>query len=682
MRLPRYRAPSAIVWSSALLLMVAPAEAGAQLAGALDVSDGWRRMVTTDGSDWSRMGAEDGAWAFTSLSASWSAQGLVGVGGAVWYRRAVTLPPALIGQGARPALLVGPFAYGAYRVFADGILVGVVGSDAHPVPYPRGQVLELPWRATEDGVVALALEVRPATWTADAVGAGSAVLSQLLLGSADVLVPTLEAQERATEKAFLADLVFAVLTSAVGLFHLILFGTRRAQVEYLWFGAACLAFAVNALAPSPWMAPVFDDFGPPYRLTDASGHFAAGLLLLFLWRVFSRTPGRAMRAYILSHPILGLFVLVAPLSWVSASATLRFLWLFPGVAAALLLLASGLRDANPDAKALLVSLLSIAAAEGAEFLRMSGAPLPAFLPYAGFTVALFSAAAMLAGRFARHLEDLGALRRSLEERVAERTAMLRDTMQQAQAASEAKSRFLTNMSHELRTPLNAVIGFATVLIKRARVTHGTFSQKELGFLERIRANGVHLLALVDGVMDLSAIEAGAVRLESRSVDLGPLIRGILADMSPRADVKGVKLESVVPTHTLPFVTDPVRLGQILVNLVDNAIRFTERGRITITVVTDGARVRLIEVRDTGIGIPAEKLPTVFEAFAQVDDTTARRHFGMGLGLSITRALCDLLRYRLTLESEPGVGTVARVDLAPAASGSRAEREPTRAVAPT
>jgi signal transduction histidine kinase len=329
---------------------------------------------------------------------------------------------------------------------------------------------------------------------------------------------------------------------------------------------------------------------------------------------------------------------------------------------ALAVLLLELREGNPDAKALMVALAAIAAGEGAEFLRLSGAPLPTFMPYAGFTVAIFSVAAMLAGRFARHMEDLDALRWTLEQRVTERTAALRDMMQRAQAANEAKSRFLTNMSHELRTPLNAVIGFSTVLIKRLGVTNGMLSRKELGFLERIRSNGVHLLALVDGVLDLSVIEAGAVRLETRSVDLAPLLQGILEDMSPRAEVKGVRLATVVPGRTLPIETDPVRLRQILVNLVDNAIKFTERGGVTVTVVTAGARPLRIEVRDTGVGIPADRLAVVFEAFSQVDDTTARAHYGMGLGLAITRALCDLLRYRLTLESEPGVGTVVTVDL--------------------
>jgi len=468
---------------------------------------------------------------------------------------------------------------------------------------------------------------------------------------------------------------------AVGLFHLFLFWGRLSQREYLWFGAACMAFAVNALSVSPWTAPAFLTFTVPYRLSSASGHAATALLLYFLYGIFGRRRGRVVDAYLASHLALGLLVLMVPMSWAVATASARFLWLFPALALAVVVVALELRDGHPDARSLALGAGAVAAAEGAEFLRLSGAPLPTFLPELGFIVAIFAVATMLAGRYARQMEALDALRLTLESRVEARTAALAEAMQRAHVANEAKSRFLTNMSHELRTPLNAVIGFANVLLKRTQATRGVLSAKELDFLERIRSNGMHLLSLVDRVLDLSVIEAGSVEVESRPVDMALLVNRVLADMSPQAEEKGLRLSSVVPAQAPSFTTDPVRLRQILTNLVDNAIKFTPSGTVTVTVVAAGGGPRRIEVQDTGVGIPADHLARVMEPFTPADDSAARAHHGLGLGLAITRALCELLGFRLTLESEQGLGTKAVVDLHPEARALPGESRGHEARAP-
>jgi len=276
----------------------------------------------------------------------------------------------------------------------------------------------------------------------------------------------------------------------------------------------------------------------------------------------------------------------------------------------------------------------------------------------------------MVSRFSRDHRELDRLRRALEDRVGERTLALAHSTRDAEVANEAKSRFLANVSHELRTPLNAIIGFTGIIQKRASRTRGVLQVQELDFLERVRANGVHLLALVDRLLDLSAIEAGRVELTYSEVDLGTLVRRLLGELSPPATEKKLDFNVVVPTPLAPVHTDAVRLKQILTNLVENAVRFTVEGSVTVTVhAVDGRAIRL-EVSDTGIGIPPARLREIISAFTQADDSPTRRHHGLGLGLAITQDLCHLLGYSLTLESTPGSGTSARVNLDPGAGVHR------------
>jgi len=313
-------------------------------------------------------------------------------------------------------------------------------------------------------------------------------------------------------------------------------------------------------------------------------------------------------------------------------------------------------------------LPGLAMGELAEFLRLADAPIPIGLPNLAFTVALLAVAGMLAARFSRAHYELNSLRVDLEERVATRTAALAQASREAHSANAAKSRFVANVSHELRTPLSAVIGFSNVLLQRAARTKGVLGEGELDFLRRVRTNGEHLLALVDGLLDLSLIETGTIRLQLQEVDLRQLVTRLLAELSPQAATKGLHLEAMLPADLAPIHSDPVRMRQILTNLVDNGLKFTETGTVTVAVHAVAGRPRFMEVIDTGIGIPTDRIPQVLRPFSQVDDSASRRHHGMGLGLAIVKGLCDVLAYELTLESELGQGTRARIDLEPAAPG--------------
>lgn len=252
--------------------------------------------------------------------------------------------------------------------------------------------------------------------------------------------------------------------------------------------------------------------------------------------------------------------------------------------------------------------------------------------------------------------QLGAIvaRRRAEDEVAR----ARDA---AEAASRAKSEFLARMSHELRTPLNSIIGFTDFLARSQSIAT---RPQDAHLVERVRANGRHLLGLINDVLDLSKVEAGHLALERAVVDLPELVRDVVSGLAPRSPDRDVAVDCLIPPRVAPLCTDATRLRQILLNLVGNALKFTERGAVRVEVLTDAVSAApvAIVVADTGIGIPPDRVEAVFGAFEQADSSITRRFGGTGLGLPIARALCEALGYRLSVESSVGVGTTFRVAL--------------------
>lgn len=232
---------------------------------------------------------------------------------------------------------------------------------------------------------------------------------------------------------------------------------------------------------------------------------------------------------------------------------------------------------------------------------------------------------------------------------------------EAQAASQAKSEFLSRMSHELRTPLNSVIGFANVLRKNKS---GRLAADELTYLDRIAANGRHLLTLVNNVLDISKVEAGRLTVTTGLVALDELLRDVVGQLEGQPRSPDVVLRAEVPESVAPITSDLVLLRQVLINLAGNALKFTHAGSVVLAVDVDSSGQPLrIHVRDTGIGIPAERQEAIFEPFEQAAPETHKTYGGTGLGLSISKAICDALGFGLTLQSEPGKGSTFTVHLA-------------------
>jgi PAS domain S-box-containing protein len=246
-------------------------------------------------------------------------------------------------------------------------------------------------------------------------------------------------------------------------------------------------------------------------------------------------------------------------------------------------------------------------------------------------------------------------RRRMEDQLRQRT-------RQAEAASQAKSAFLAHMSHELRTPLNAVIGLSHLLAQMS------LPERAAGFVRHIEQAGDQLLALVNDVLDLSRIEAGELQLEAVPFDLRSLLDAVHAMVRPQAEAKGLELQLDVPAK-LPaqVIGDPLRLKQVLLNLVGNAVKFTPSGSVVLRVLqmarADGRATLRFDVMDTGIGIAPEQQRRIFEPFTQADSSTTRRLGGTGLGLSIVQRLVSMMGGQLELSSQLGKGSTFSVTLA-------------------
>ncbi len=241
-----------------------------------------------------------------------------------------------------------------------------------------------------------------------------------------------------------------------------------------------------------------------------------------------------------------------------------------------------------------------------------------------------------------------------ENRAAYET--LRAAKDAAEAASRAKTEFLANVSHELRTPLNAIIGFSELMLNGARgpVTNPDYQ----GYLKDIFDAGADLLRLINEILDLSKAEAGKLELIEDTVEVTSVVRAVTRLVGPKVDAAGLSLETILPDIPPLLFCDRLKMKQILLNLLSNAVKFTEAGgKITVTLGIDPERGLFVSVRDLGIGIAEADIPRVLQPFIQVDSALSRTHNGTGLGLPLASAMIELHGGKLTIESEPGQGTL-------------------------
>jgi signal transduction histidine kinase len=259
------------------------------------------------------------------------------------------------------------------------------------------------------------------------------------------------------------------------------------------------------------------------------------------------------------------------------------------------------------------------------------------------------------------IEERKKLERALRAALAQRVRTeeeLRSMKDKAELASEAKTQFLASMSHELRTPLNAIIGYQDLLTMEIG---GPLNERQRGYLGRIRTSSERLLRLIDQLLSLSRIDAGKEALKLERVDVSSVATETAAIVQPSAAAKGLWLRVIVPTAPVECVSDNGKLRQILLNLLSNAVEFTNKGGVDVTVSQQGASIS-VHVRDTGPGLSETDRARVFEPFVQTDASITRPNSGTGLGLPVSRELAWLLGGDVRIDSADGQGSTFTIEI--------------------
>lgn len=602
-----------------------------------------------DEPSWSDPALDDSYWASLEVPGSWVRQGYadVDIG---WYRRTILLPAAALDAETPVALRMGD-VFAAYELFAGGIALGGVGGlpPAPRLEYDRHQVFSIPRAAIgEGGRLSLALRV----WRAPPhiVGLGGLTQGPFEIGRLDDIVwrAALDGVPR---------LVLAAIFAVLGIHHLWLFARRPSASAYLWFGLFVVVDAVFTFLHSQLRFEVFgDNFVAMKEVEYLARYLLPALAIQFLWPFLGQQIGRWLRAYQLSHVALAVLVAATPgLTLNLLTVRIWELWVLPLIALMIVMVAIHAWRGNPDARLIAAGFVVAAASFALDIASGRGlVTLPPVSPF-GFAALVLAMAASLGHRFRRVHDQLDALRIGLEKRVEKRTHELRKARSKAETASRAKTEFLAHLSHELRTPMTGIVGMSGLL------TLTDLDADQRAYVETIKASSDALERMLADVLDFSRIEAGRLELTSYDFDPVALVDEGLRPLRARAQSAGIELDvSLADDLPARLQGDPTRLKQVLAKLVDNAIKFTERGRVEVALEvrrSSGATLLKIAVRDTGIGIAPKDCARIFEPFMQADGSMMTRAYGgVGLGLPIAKRLVEMMGGSISVESAPGVGS--------------------------
>jgi signal transduction histidine kinase len=621
-------------------------------------------MRVGDNPSWSLPGFDDSRWAAVdpnkplpdSLIALIREMERAGNPAIAWFRVRVTPERLLI----RRPLALAFSSLGAADVFLDGrnIVAGDVeamGTDA------RVAFRMLPTPILFDSASAV-LSVR--------INLGSA-LAHAYMYEGGIFKAAVKDGAAIGHESDALRLLAAVMTAlwgvfiAVGILHFVLYLLLRDPVSNLHYAAFAALFAVYPIMEYARLVTGSLDrwyvFG---EVADMAMTFSLLALLTFLYTSFRE---RIPRFY--PH-VVALFII-----FLFASSGLFHVWrapsfIFPALLAAYAVevfrvLVTALLQRKNGAKLIalgvafpllfFVSVVLNGFHLSPAFMRTWNFGAFSWLAWLGIA---FAPSIHIAYEFAGTTKRFKALSGQLEQQVAVRTAELNEARVAAESANSTKSQFLANMSHELRTPLNAVIGYSEMLMDEA---DDAGHQGYVPDLKKIHGSGRHLLGLINDILDLSKIEAGRTEMFYETFDLTSTIEDVADTVAPLISRNGNTLSVEIDPNAGMVRLDQVKIRQILLNLLSNASKFTQQGRVAVHVTRADDAIA-ITVKDTGIGMTPEQLARVFEPFTQADVSTSKKYGGTGLGLTISQKFCEAMGGRIDLDSIYGEGTTFTVHL--------------------
>ncbi|MEM6793194.1 MAG: ATP-binding protein [Acidobacteriota bacterium] len=554
-----------------------------------------------------------------------------------WYRTTLQLPPSISRHAA--GVTIGGVD-SAYEIYAGGLLLGGVGS-LPPQPeldYDRHRTYRLPPAAFDaEGRAVLALRVWKSPVTRSSVGGPHR--GPLLLGP----IADLTAREL---RADMLPLFLSGWFFLLGLVHLELYRRRPQYDAFLWFALTALGFALYGALRTQWKYLVLDHFELLKEIEHVLLYLLLALFIQLIWPLIGLQIGPTLRAVQVLNFALGALVALPGLRL--NIVLLPFWQVLMAVVTAIgawTVAKEAVVRRRPEARTVAIGALGAAAT----FLHdtavargwLDSPPLTGL----GFAFLIVCLILSLGRRFVAMESEVESLRRS---------------QQAADRANQAKGAFLANMSHEIRTPMTGILGAAELLAKDS--TLETRQRHRAGI---IRSSAESLLHIVDDILDFSKVESAQFTIERVTFPLRATVDGVLDLLESRALAKNLGFDRRLRAD-LPEMAggDPMRLRQVLLNLVGNAIKFTAEGSITVSLDAeddpedplDETFILRATVADTGIGISPEDQQALFQPFSQVDSSTTRRYGGTGLGLAICQRLVRIMDGELSVDSEPGRGS--------------------------
>lgn len=559
-----------------------------------------------------------------------------------------------------PAFLF-PIIGEGYRIYLNGREIAsnlnlTPEGDLAAVTSGRGRIVPFPQHFLVPGqnrlLIHLAGFTRATPLSSNSLYFGLPVKSGYRLGSQTAL------RRQASEIALYA---FTAIYSVFALYNLLYFLRRRNPRYTLYFALFTITYSLYLMCLSNRAFASVADVRPLITTAYAAQPAAMAFFILFLSSYFDAGKRRYVRAAVTIDVILVAAALFLPYRFLQSWIVAFYAALAPQFVLILYILFFSVRGKIPDSRMAAVSFsvgLGFVAWDILDTLVLS--TNVRLSRYAHFPVIL-SMMLMVVNRSMGAMaeveelnRELSLLTRDLDRRVQERTRQFEAAVQTAERANRAKTSFLANMSHEIRTPLNVILGMGDWLYERER------DAEKRNALGTMLTAGNSLLSLIQELLDVARIESGTVRLDSRVFDPELIARESVEFFRARAAQKSLRLEYSPPGEPAGLVLgDPDRLRQILVNLLGNAVKFTEAGDVSLAIEIlersqDHLRLRF-SVRDTGPGIPVDQARVIFERFSQGDSSMNRKHSGTGLGLSISQDLVGLMGGRIELHSTQGAG---------------------------